>query len=346
MPALTPLPEAPDAAFDRSTYRARVGHWAGALDEVRWGYYRGWLHGQVRRGLIRKRWFEVVIPAPGATLVLRLQDDGLAAHGRLLLLDPATGDARVALHQTGAPLRTLVVGFMAAEGTEAFLRQGHAKVALRRVAGEPAWSLTGAWGDVTLDLHLDTTGAPEPTMVVGEAAPPYDHRPGLTQHHAGLTVSGSASVGGAPLDLRGALAHLTYTNVFLPPVVEVRRVLAGGALPDGRPFALAISDGDLHGDTREHTLWVDGRPWLLPPARVLVDEHTGDGSIASTNGALDLRFALQARHAAQDRRRFGYVDHSWSWLSGTVSGALPLPDGTTAHVTSAPALATWTRLKG
>ena len=54
---LPPLPDAPvDAAL-----APRVGQYEGAFDEVRWGYPKGWLKGQVQRALTRKRWFQVLV---------------------------------------------------------------------------------------------------------------------------------------------------------------------------------------------------------------------------------------------------------------------------------------------
>ena len=58
-----PLPPAPDKAYDPDSYRSRVGAYAGQIHEVRWGYYKGWPHGQVRRAIVRKRWFQVVLHA-------------------------------------------------------------------------------------------------------------------------------------------------------------------------------------------------------------------------------------------------------------------------------------------
>ena len=46
-----PLPPAPAKAYDPSTYLGRVGAYAGQIHEVRWGYYKGWPHGQVRRAI-------------------------------------------------------------------------------------------------------------------------------------------------------------------------------------------------------------------------------------------------------------------------------------------------------
>ena len=84
-----PLPPAPAKAYDPSTYLGRVGAYAGQIHEVRWGYYKGWPHGQVRRAIVRKRWFQVVLHAGVETLVLRIQDNGTLGTGRALLLNRA-----------------------------------------------------------------------------------------------------------------------------------------------------------------------------------------------------------------------------------------------------------------
>ena len=99
-----PLPPAPDKAYDPDSYRSRVGAYAGQIHEVRWGYYKGWPHGQVRRAIVRKRWFQVVLHAGAETLLVRIQDNGTLGTGRALLLNRETG-AVLALSQQAAPLR-------------------------------------------------------------------------------------------------------------------------------------------------------------------------------------------------------------------------------------------------
>jgi len=329
MPALAPLPPRPDAAFDPVTHRGRVGHFAGVLDEVRWGYYRGWLHGQVRRALVRKRWFEVLVHTDTHALLVHLQDDGLTGHGRVAVVDLQDG-ARLAWgRDEGAPLRTMVVGFMAAEGTEAFLHAPTLDIALPRREGATAWHLRIDGAGVHADLTLDTAGAPVPTLVVGEAPPPLAHRPGLTQHHPTLAVDGTLVAGGRPVSLRGASAHVTYTNAFLPPQVSCRRMVADGVAEDGTPVALVLSDGDLHGTTCESTLWWDGQPLRLPAVHVLADGEGRDVSwrLLSADGTLDLVLHPRARHDAHTTARLGWLRHDHTHLHGTLSGRIPGPDG-------------------
>jgi hypothetical protein len=315
------LPQAPPKAFHPATFRARVGSYAGFLDEVRWGYYRGWAHGQVRRALHRKRWFQIVLHWEHNTLLVRLDDDGLTGTGRLLLFDHDAGRVDLALDAQGAPLRTLVVGPHAGRGTEAFLRAGGCQALLRRGRDGDAWHLAMQWDVAELDLLLVAPGAPT-AMVIGEARDPYRHRPGLVQRAALLPVTGRARVRGLPLPANRTKASLTYGNVFLPPFARGLSVTAQGG-----DIALALSDGDLLGDHHEATLFIDGQAHALPRAHILLDQPEAPWALRDADGTLDLDFTPIAAHRASVTRRFGQVHHDRRWLVGRLRGVVPGPSG-------------------
>lgn len=323
-----PLPPAPDKAYDPSTYLGRVGAYAGQIHEVRWGYYKGWPHGQVRRAIVRKRWFQVVLHAGVETLVLRIQDNGTLGTGRALLLNRETGVV-LALDQQAAPLRKLVVGPDAGEGTKAFLRAGGADVSLTREKGASAWALGLRWDALTADLTLESKGAPTPSIVIGAARAPLAHRPALTQRAPMLKVTGSATVDGRALPLGNTLGEVTYYNAFLPKLTR-GRVLSAQGLVAGRPAALACTRGDLHGEQQEATLFVDGKPHALGRLQLLDDGRVlGDG--------LALAFTTRTFHSADERRMGGTIHHESTWAAGQLEGHLTLPSGERARV-SWPAL--------
>lgn len=323
-----PLPPAPDKAYDPTTFLGRVGAYAGQIHEVRWGYYKGWPHGQVRRAIVRKRWFQVVLHAGADTLVVRIQDNGTLGTGRALLLNRETG-AVLALSQQAAPLRKLVVGPDAGEGTKAFLRAGEADVHLTREKGASAWTLGLRWGALLADLTLDSVGAPTPSIVIGAARPPLAHRPALTQRAPLLKVTGTARAGGRALSLGDTLAEVTYYNAFLPKLTRGRVLSAQGRV-GGRPAALACTRGELHGEQQEATLFVDGQPHALGSLQLLDDGRVlGDG--------LALAFTPRAVHSADERRMGGRIHHQSTWTAGQLDGELTLPGGERAHV-SWPAL--------
>lgn len=323
-----PLPPAPDKAYDPTTFLGRVGAYAGQIHEVRWGYYKGWPHGQVRRAIVRKRWFQVVLHAGADTLVVRIQDNGTLGTGRALLLNRETG-AVLALSQQAAPLRKLVVGPDAGEGTKAFLRAGEADVHLTREKGASAWTLGLRWGALLADLTLDSVGAPTPSIVIGAARPPLAHRPALTQRAPLLKVTGTARLGGRALSLGDTLAEVTYYNAFLPKLTRGRVLSAQGRV-GGRPAALACTRGDLHGEQQEATLFVDGQPHGLGSLQLLDDGRVlGDG--------LALAFTPRAVHSADERRMGGRIHHQSTWTAGQLEGELTLPGGERARV-SWPAL--------
>jgi hypothetical protein len=338
MSDIAPLPDAPEQAYHPATYRGRVGRYAGQLHEVRWGYYKGWAHGQIRRAFVRKRWFQVVVPTEHLTLIVRLQDDGTTGHGRVLVLDRTHGGGPVHVHGTGAPLRTLVVGPMAGEGTDAFLRTEPHRIELTRDLGEDAWQLSVDVDGLKLDATLGSETAPTPSLVIGEARDPFRHRPGLTQRAPLLHVTGQGTLHGVPWVLDG-VGSVTYTNVFLPPSVTGRLLSAEG---DG--LALAVSDGDLLGDTQEATLWVDGRPHGLPRVHLLHDDPQGPWRAVSGDGRVKLRFAPQTRQRAVADRRFGRVHHDSCWMAGQLTGTVPGPSGPLE--VDLPALAEVHRIRG
>lgn len=325
---LPPLPPAPDAAFDPITYRGRVGAYTGQLHEVRWGYYKGWLHGQVRRALVRKRWFQVAVHTGCQLWIVRVQDNGTLGTGRLIGLDRATGRVLACLEGHGAPLRTLVTGFMAGEGTDCFLRAGGADVSLTRDEGASAWRLRARWDGVELDWTLDTAGAPPCALVVGQAAPPLEHRPGLTQQATALGVAGTTRLGGQSQEMDGAWGQVTYTNGFLPAVVRARLLSAAGTLVDGRRFALCLSDGDLLGETQERSLFLDGQVLRLPRVHLL-EGRPWRGS--SVDGGVQLVAQPTAFAEATERRQGGRVHHHNTWEAVTLSGTLPVGEIATAE---------------
>lgn len=348
MASLRTLPPCPPSAYDPVTYRARCGHFAGSLDEVRWGYHHGWLYGQVRRALIRKRWFDVVVHTDRHTLFVHLQDDGTTGHGRVVVLDRNARHTLAWGRGDGAPLRTLVVGPMAGRGTDAFLHAPGLDLSLSRPSDATAWSLHIDGAGVQAALTLDTADAPSPTLLVGEGEPPYAHRPGLTQHHPWLAVSGTLQAAGRLLPLDGGTAHLTYANAFLPPEVRDHRVIADGTAPDGTPVALALADGDLHGTWQEATVWWGDTPFGLPAVRVLDEGQGRDVTwrVLSLDGAVDLTLAARARTDAHATRQLGRVQHDHIHLAGTLSGTLPRPDGTPTTVEGLRGWGTRLRLRG
>lgn len=321
IPMLAPLAPAPEKAYDPTTFAARVGAYAGWLHEVRWGYYKGWSHGQVRRALVRKRWFEVALHVGHRTLVVRLQDNGMSGVGRAMIFDRTSGTARV-FERPGAPLRTLVVGPCAGEGAHAFLRAEDGRIELTRPVGASAWHLDVQGPGITLDLGLDSRAAPRPSLVVGRALAPFEHRPGLTQRAPLLAVTGTATVGVERLDLHDAVAEVSYTNVFLPPFVRSRVLTAHGSL-EGRPAALAITGGELLGSHGEATLFFDGAPYGGEPLAL-------DDTFAVRGPQTELRFVAAASHRASESRMGGTVTHDSVWTAGELQGSVALPGGRTA----------------
>ena len=157
-------PVAPDGSINR-------GRFAGALDEVRWGYPSGWLHGQVRRALGRKRWFQAGVFAGDLVVIVRLIDHGLAGSGLVWVAELDTGRTLLEHRVPGIPLANLAVGPFAGRGTDAHASLPLMRIRLYREPSSRAWELTAHMPGSAVSIGLDTHRAPTPVMFVGEPSP-------------------------------------------------------------------------------------------------------------------------------------------------------------------------------
>lgn len=252
-----PVPEGPVAAGGS----IRVGRYAGALDEVRWGYPTGWLHGQVRRALGRKRWFQAAVFTRDLIVVVRLIDHGLAGSGLIWVADPGTGRTLLEHRLPGIPLANLAVGPLAGRGTDAHVTLPHARIRLFREASASAWELTAHVPGHALSIGLDTRRAPTPVMFVGEPVPGDGV---LMQRFVGLEVRGTVRFRSEVKSLEApgqdAQGYLEYGNGFFPrPLMWSSALLAGGA---GTPWAF-VSDLPVFGRDGESALWEGATPRAL-----------------------------------------------------------------------------------
>lgn len=249
VPELEPVPQGPVGPAGE----IRTGRYAGALDEVRWGYPEGWLRGQVKRALGRKRWFQAAVFTRDLIVVVRVVDQGLAGSGLVWVADPGTGRTLFEHRLPGIPLANLAVGPLAGRGTDAHVTLPHARIRLFREASASAWELSAHVPGHAISIGLDTRRAPIPVMFVGEPNPGDGV---LMQRFVGLEVRGTVRLRSEVKSLEApgqdAQGYLEYGNGFFPrPLMWSSALLVGAA---DSPWAF-VSDLPVFGRDGESALW-------------------------------------------------------------------------------------------
>ncbi len=270
----------------------QVGRYAGALDEVRWGYPSGWLHGQVRRAMGRKRWFQAGAFAGNLVVVVRLVDHGLAGSGLVWVAELDTGKTVLEHRIPGIPLANLAVGPIAGRGAEAHVTLPLARIRLAREQSSSAWELTAHWPGNAISMSLDTRRAPTPMLLVGEPSPGNGV---LTQRFVGLEARGTVRVRSELLSLETqgvpGVGFLEYGNGFFPrPLMWSTAMVVGS---QAVPWTYA-SDLSTFGDEGESAVWHGQEPQPLGPARLQASEGREPWTIATNDRRVGLSFQPRA----------------------------------------------------
>ena len=321
MRTMEPIPPSPFRALD---YTAVTGTYAGALDEVRWGYEKGWLRSQVRRALLRRRWFQFTITTAKHVFCGWIRDEGTTGEARLFVSDIAKGEVLAARSATGRPLGNLSVGPFSAGGSDAWLRIDNGRFEIERAAGDSAWTVEVDWDGVSLTAQIETAGAPDAATVIGSHA---DRRPSLTTRWNLLPVTGTLRIGVMEVPLDGALATVDYTNGFLKPGATWLQATGCGTLDDGTRIGFAISDGARHGDLEEAVIWVDDQVVQTERVRILVggDVSRDTWRLRSAQGQFELKFRPNTSDRDPVRRLIGAG--SIQRVGGVFMGRIPTPKG-------------------
>jgi len=238
--------------------RPIVGVYVGALDEVRWGYPSGFWHGQVRRALGRRRWFQAAFTDGPHLTVARISDDGLG--GGAFVWRANLDDGREALncHIPGLPLANVQVGPIAGTGCDAYARLPHARLRLHRAAAAEPWRLEAFLPGAAMEIALNPERAPTPLVMIGEAGP-ID---GIyAQRFVGLEASGHVRLRSEKKDIKG-IGWLEYANGFFP------RPFAWATATISSPgFHIVLSDLDGVGGPTESAVWRETLPQAIGRAR-------------------------------------------------------------------------------
>lgn len=356
--ALSTVPDAPVAPDGN----LRIGAYRGALDEVRWGYPTGWLDGQVKRALGRKRWFSAGVFSQDRVIIVRILDQGLVGSGLIWVADLKTGKTELEHRFFGVPLANLAVGPVAGRGAHAFIALPTARLFIRRDPSASAWSIEAQLPGHALSMTLDTRSAPSPLTVIGEfrghSSVPAPSRGLLISRHVGLEARGTirfrSEIQSIPNEARG---FLEYGNGFFvsPDANEVpaeHEVAWSSALvsevrtrpledtvpvvPFVRPWALA-SDLATFGDSGESAIWSHGDVRPVGPVTLSGDpSDRRPWSMTSSSGELDLTF--QPRCVSIEETRppallnrvrpaANAISMRHALIAGHFEGRLQTPDG-------------------
>lgn len=296
IPELEPVPDGPVGPDGQ----IRVGRYTGSLDEVRWGYPEGWLRGQVKRALGRKRWFQAMVFTRDLVVVVRVIDHGLAGSGLVWVADPGTGRTLFEHRLPGIPLANLAVGPLAGRGTDAHVTLPHARIRLFREASASAWELTAHVPGHAVSIGLDTRRAPTSVMFVGEPSPGDGV---LIQRFVGLEVRGTVRLRSEIKSLEApgqdAQGYLEYGNGFFPrPLMWSSALLVGGA---EAPWAF-VSDLTVFGKDGESAMWDAAMPRALGGAALSGSAESREPWRVTTSGG---RVGLWFQPRAICTERFG-----------------------------------------
>jgi len=272
----------------------RVGRYAGALDAVRWGYPTGWLHGQVRRALGRKRWFQAGVFADDMVIVIRLVDHGLTGSGLVWVAELSTGRTLLEHRIPGIPLANLAVGPLAGRGAEAHVTLPLARIRLAREATSSAWELTAHVPGHAVSIGLDTRVAPTPMLLVGEPSPGNGV---LLQRFVGLEARGTVRFRSEVKSLEKAgvpaAGFLEYGNGFFPRPLMWSTAMVVGDRSGATPWSFA-SDLPTFGEEGESAVWDGNQPRALGPATLAASGGREPWTIATANRGLGLSFQPRA----------------------------------------------------
>lgn len=320
MTASTALPAVPPTPVDPAGHPL-VGTYAGALDEVRWGYPTGFLRGQVRRALGRRRWFQATFIDGTNLTVSRISDDGLTGGAFVWRVDLHTGREAIHAHIPGLPLANVRVGPIAGVGTDAFARLPHARMRLRRPTESSPWHLEAFLPGSAIEVSLDAAHAPTPVVIIGEAGP-ID---GIyAQRYVGLQTLGHVRIGNDTKHIAAdARGWLEYANGFYP-----------------KPFAwttATFSHGDMHavlsdidgiGGPTDSAFWQGPTPRALSrtrfeawsdfagqpvPRRIMLPSEISDGRSG---------LSFEPRALKELSTGLGPSSMRWRYIAGRFSGVI------------------------
>lgn len=252
--------------------------------------------------------------AVGAAIV----DLGYVGSTFLWILDRATG--RLLVDGSAIlPAFAVRVGDVPGDGLQASARPWRGGLSMVRQRG--GMLVNGRLFGASLSLRL----ASGPGCGALSAICPVAGHPGavnVTQKNAPLQVSGEVVAAGHRFRLDGAAGFTDYTHGLLARDTAWRWAAAFGALPDGRPVGLNLTEG--FNDGVENVVFLGGEPRGVGAARFQWDKARPEApwSVTTDDGAVDLRLAVEGvRREDVDLKlavsRYAQPIGTWS---GTLAG--------------------------
>ncbi len=193
---------------------------------------------------------------------------------------------------------------------------------------KPGWSVTLALQlgaeKVQGTLHLEDAEALALLFKLPSGNPAYTHKA------AGLTVTGSLSANGVPIDLRGAVGGIDWTRSVALRETRWQWSALQGITPQGERVGLNLSAlvyDDASGNSLENALWVDGKVYPLGGVEFVLpaDPRRQIWQVRSRQGSeVELRFTpLGSR---DEQVNLGIIRSNFIQPYGTYEGTIRLPD--------------------
>lgn len=261
---------------------------------------------QVTDFLRHKRWMYTFAATREIIVTCAIVDAGPTGTAFLTVADRRTGHMLADISRPGGTRPLMAVNDRPGEGHRSRYRMPGTDVAMhtedgilyvRARVGSPIGLPAISKPAVELDLAFDITAQPPLTVISGlDTDPPLISTTGKS---AAVQVAGSVVVriGGFrhEFDLRDGLGGFDYTSGMLPRHTQWRWGFLTGRLADGRPVGMNLTSRftGLEGQSRENSLWLDGRLHALDPDAEITfdtDDPSKPWHVATADGAVELEF--------------------------------------------------------
>lgn len=159
-----------------------------------------------------------------------------------------------------------------------------------------------------------------------------------TQKHNALTVNGTLSYRGKPLDLTAALAGYDFSAGFMRRETSWRWGSISAVLPQGR-FGLNLACGVNETGTTENGLWLNGQWQSLPPVAIALNRQQPEApwQYRDDSGRIALQFTPQ--QVRQQKLNLGILASNFRQYCGFFCGEITLANGEKLTLQQVPGLA-------
>lgn len=322
MAARTTTP-APLEWFDGSP---RYGSYQGDLGTIDWKRFTPNALSRIAR---EKRWLYVALSTDRfyiAVCVVRL---GYASNAFMYVFDKSENALRVHQSATSHPFAASISPTIT-EGARVVFDASAFRARCVRLHGSATYSLDVTVPGCTLNVELDTSGAPPSIAAIASLAPGHAN---TTQKRALLQVRGNATIGAERISLDGAQAAYDYTSGILERHTSWKWAFGLGHAADGSRIGFNLVEGFVGESECAFFSARNGAPAEMHPlreGRFSFDRKHPKSKwrLATDDGAVDLTFSPLALHA--ETKNLGIVRSSFVQPIGLWNGTVRA--GGTAYV--------------